>query len=436
MSRDLVIHHGTVLTMVAGTEPIPAGAVGIRDGVITHVGPEAEVLAAMAGAPRLDAGGGLILPGFVNTHTHLAMTLLRGVADDLTLHDWLHTHIWPAERAFMNQRTVALGTRLAAAESLHAGVTTVCDMYFFGAQVGEVLEQVGLRAVVSEGIIDYPTPSAATPEVGLRLSRELLQRFRHHPLIRPAVAPHAPYSVSPATLAEAAELAEEFEAPLMIHVAETRHEVERLVEEKGVTPAAYLADLGILSDRTIAAHCVHISPADIDVLRELEVGVASNPVSNLKLGSGVAPLPQMLAAGLKVGFGTDGTASNNTLDLLRDAQVASLLYKGITGNPTVLPARQLVELLTVGGARVLGLAHRIGTLAVGMDADVICVRVDVPHATPLRDPFAHLAYAARASDVRHVVVGGRTLLRDRQLTTIDVEELLADARKATAANRD
>ncbi len=429
MSTDLVIRHGTVLTMVPGEEPIAAGAIGIRGGAIAIVGPEADVLAAMPSAPRLDAGGGLILPGFVNAHTHLAMTLLRGIADDLTLQDWLENHIWPAERAFMNEHTVALGARLAACECLKAGVTTVCDMYFFGARVGEVLEQVGMRALVSEGIIDYPTPSAATPEVGFRLSRELLERFRGHPLIRPAVAPHAPYSVSAARLADAAELAEEFDAPLMIHLAETRREVERLVEEKGVTPAAYLADLGILSERTIAAHCVHISPTDLQLLREFDVGVASNPVSNLKLGSGVAPLPQMLAAGVKVAFGTDGTASNNTLDLLRDAQVASLLYKGIIGDPTLLPARQLVELLTVGGARVLGLDDRIGTLASGMCADVICLGVDQPHATPLADPFAHLAYGARSGDVRHVVVQGRTLLRDGQLTTIDLDEVLAAARQ-------
>lgn len=433
MSRDLVIHHGTVLTMVAGEQPVAGGAVGIRDGVIARVGTEADVLAAMPTAPRLDAGGGLILPGFVNVHTHLAMTLLRGIADDLALQDWLENHIWPAERARMNESTVVLGTRLAACECLKAGVTTVCDMYFFGAQVGEALAQIGLRALVSEGIIDYPTPSAPSPAEGLRLSRELLERFRGHPLIQPAVAPHAPYSVSAANLVAAAELAEEFDAPLMIHLAETRREVERLVEEKGVTPAAYLADLGILSERTIAAHCVHLSPADFELVRNFDVGVASNPVSNLKLGSGVAPLPQMLAAGIKVGFGTDGAASNNTLDLLRDAHIASLLYKGVTGDPTVLPARQLVELLTVGGARVLGLDHRIGTLAPGMDADVICLAVNGPHATPLRDPFAHLAYAARASDVRHVVVRGRTLLRDGQPRTIDVEAVLADARQTVLA---
>ncbi len=435
MSSELVIHGGTVLTMESGTQPIANGAVGIRNGLIAVVGAAAEVLATMPGAPRLDAGGGLILPGFVNAHTHLAMTLLRGFADDLTLREWLEQHIWPAERRLMSAQTVALGTRLAAAESLRAGVTTVCDMYFFGTTVGDVLADIGLRALVSEGILDYPTPAADSPEAALRLSRELLERFRHHPLIRPAVAPHAPYSVSAARLASAAELAEEFEAPLMIHLAETRQEVEQLLRDKGLSPAAYLADLGILSERTIAAHCVHISPDDLALLRELEVGVATNPVSNLKLGSGIAPLPQMLAAGLRVGFGTDGAASNNTLDPLRDAQLASLLYKGVTGDPTVLPARKLIELLTVGGAGVLGLADRIGSLTPGKEADILCLDVNGPHATPLVDPFAHLAYAARASDVRHVVVRGRPLLQDRTLTTIDLDGVLAAARALAAGAR-
>jgi 5-methylthioadenosine/S-adenosylhomocysteine deaminase len=435
VSSELVIHGGTVLTMESSAEPIVGGAVGIRDSLIAVVGSEVEVFERMPGAPRLDAGGGLILPGFVNTHTHLAMTLLRGLADDLTLREWLEQHIWPAERRLMNAHTVALGTRLAAAECLRAGVTTVCDMYFFGATVGEVLAEIGLRALVSEGILDYPTPAADSPETAFRLSRELLEHFRGHPLIRPAVAPHAPYSVGAAHLANAADLAEEYEAPLMIHLAETRQEVDQLLQDKGLTPAAYLADLGILSERTIAAHCVHISPDDLELLAELEVGVAANPVSNLKLGSGIAPLPQMLAASLKVGFGTDGAASNNTLDLLRDAQLASLLYKGVTGDPTVLPARQLIELLTVGGAGVLGLADRIGTLTPGKEADIVCLDVHGPHATPLVDPFAHLAYAARASDVRHAVVRGRPLLQDRAFTTIDLDEVLAAARALAAEVR-
>ena len=433
MECDLIITNGTVLSMAPGSQPLADGAVAVRDGRIVAVAAAAELVEQVPTASILDAGGGLILPGFVNTHTHLAMTLLRGFADDLLLQEWLSQHIWPAEGAFMRPDTVAVGTRLAAAECIRAGVTTVCDMYFFALGIGEVLADVGLRAVVGEGLIDHPTPAAPSPEAGLRLSRELLQRFRSHPLVSGALAPHAPYSLSASNLVKAAELAEEFDAPLMIHLAETRKEVDELLRDKGVTPAAYLADLGILSERTIAAHCVHVSPDALELLAELEVGVATNPVSNLKLSSGVAPVPQMLEAGVKVGFGTDGAASNNTLDLLRDAQLAALLYKGVSGSPTCLPARQLGEMLTLGGARVLGLDNRIGTLEIGKEADLVCLGVDAPHATPLHDPYSHLAYAARAADVLHVVVRGRILLQNRELLTIDERSTLTAARRVAAA---
>lgn len=432
MECNLIITNGTVLSMAPGSQPLVDGAVAVRDGRIVAVAPAAELVEQVPTTSILDAGGGLILPGFVNTHTHLAMTLLRGFADDLLLQEWLSKHIWPAEGEFMRPGSVAVGTRLAAAECIRAGVTTVCDMYFFGLEIGEVLAETGLRAVVSEGLLDYPTPAAPTPEDALRLSRELLERFRSHPLISGALAPHAPYSVSAANLVKAAELAEDFGAPLMIHLAETRKEVDDLLRDKGVTPAAYLADLGILSERTIAAHCVHVSPDDLELLAELEVGVATNTVSNLKLSSGVAPVPQMLAAGVKVGFGTDGAASNNTLDLLRDAQLAALLYKGVSGSPTCLPARQLGEMLTIGGARVLGLGDRVGSLEVGKEADVVCLGIDAPHATPLHEPFSHLAYSARAADVLHVVVRGRILMQNRELLTIDEKAAMADARHTAA----
>lgn len=432
MDCDLIITNGTVLSMCPGSRPLPNGAVAVRAGRIVAVAPSAELVEQASTTTLLDAGGGLILPGFVNTHTHLAMTLLRGYADDLLLQQWLTEHIWPAEGSFMREDTVAAGTRLAAAECIRAGVTTVCDMYFFGARVGDVLATTGLRAIVSEGLIDHPTPAAPASADGLRLSRELLERFRDHPLISAAMAPHAPYSVQAATLVKAAELADDFSAPLMIHLAETRAEVDNLLRDKGITPTAYLADLGILGERTIAAHCVHVSPEDLQVLSELEVGVATNPVSNLKLSSGVAPVPQMIAAGIKVGLGTDGAASNNTLDLLRDGQLAALLYKGVCGSPTCLPARQLGELLTLGGARVLGLADRIGTLEPGKEADIICLATNEPHATPLHDPDSHLAYAARAADVQHTIVRGKVLMQDRELLTIDEKETLAEARRLAA----
>ncbi len=428
---DLLIAGGTVLTMASGSEPIADGAVVVRAGAIVEVASAPELRARYRPASVLDAGGGLILPGFVNTHTHLAMTLLRGLADDLPLREWLENHIWPTERALMTAETVVLGTRLAIAESIQAGVTCVCDMYFHAERVIEAVVSAGLRAVIPEALIDFPTPSCPTPDHALIKQRELWERYRSHPLVVPAVAPHSPYSVAARYLVKEAELAEELGVPLIIHVAETRWEAEKIKAEKGVSPVAYLADLGILSERTVAAHCVHVSEDDLTLLAEFDVGVASNPVSNLKLASGVAPVPQMLHHGIKVGFGTDGAASNNTLDLLRDAQLACLLYKGISGDPTCMPARAVAEMLTLGGARVLGLDDRIGTLQPGKRADVVCLAVDRPHAVPVFDPHSHIAYAARSSDVRHVVVEGRTVLRDRTLIGMDTEALLAEVREAT-----
>lgn len=417
LPADLLIQGGTVLTLEPGVAPIPDGAVAIENGVIIAVGTRAEV--AVQARQVLDAGGGLILPGFVNTHTHLAMVLLRGLADDLPLKVWLEKHIWPAEKAVMDAETVRLGTLWAAVESLKSGVTCVCDMYFHAPTIARALEEVGLRGIVPESVIDFPTPACPSPEVAFERQRELCETYRHHSLITPAVAAHAPYSVNAKNLVKAAELAEEFEVPLLIHVAETRWEVETFRKEKGMTPVQYLNELGVLSSRTVAAHCVHVTPEDIDTLAEMGVGVALNPVSNLKLGSGIAPVPEMLARGVKVGFGTDGAASNNTLDLLRDAQLAALLYKGLTGDPTCLPAGQMAGMLTRGGAEVLGLTSEIGTLREGKQADVICLDCGEPHMVPMYEPESHLAYAARGSDVRHVVVAGKVVMHNRRLLTLD-----------------
>jgi 5-methylthioadenosine/S-adenosylhomocysteine deaminase len=424
---EMLVLGGTVLTMEEGAAPIPQGAVAVGGGRILAVGPAEELLELAPTGEVLNASGCIILPGLVNTHSHLAMTLLRGIADDIPLKEWLEDHIWPAERQHMRAETVRVGTQLAAAEQLLAGVTTTTDMYFFGLEVAEALAATGMRALVAETVIDFPTPSCATVDEMMARQLRLIAGFAEHPLVTPSVAAHAPYSVSATNLVRAAELAEEHELPLQVHLAETRWEVQQLLEDKRLTPAAYLADLGVLSERTVAAHCVHLSPDDIALLAELEVKVSHNPISNLKLGSGVAPVPALLAAGVTVGFGTDGAASNNTLDLLRDAQVAALLHKGVAGDPTTLPARSVVDLLTLGGARVLGLENRIGTLTPGKEADLICLSTDGPHATPSYDPYSHLVCAARSSDVRHVLVRGRVLVRDRRLVTLDLERVRAEA---------
>ena len=425
---DMLVVGGTVLTMEPNTEPIKNGAVAVTDGRIAAVGPAEELLELSPSGAVLNAGNSIILPGLVNTHSHLAMTLLRGIADDIPLKEWLEQHIWPVESEYMNRETVRLGTELATAELLLAGVTTTADMYFFGDEVSAVLAEAGMRGVVAESLIDISTPRCATPEEMLEKQRELLEAYSNHPLITPSVAAHSPYSVSAANLVKEAELAEEYEVSMQIHLSETTWEVEKLLGEKGVSPVAYLADLGFLSERTVAAHCVHVSSEDIELLAEFEVGVSHNPVSNLKLASGVSPVPAMVAQGVKVSLGTDGVASNNTLDLLRDMQLAALLHKGITGDPTVLPARTMLEMVTINGARVLGLEN-IGTLAEGCEADLICVAVDGPHTAPMYDPFSHLVFAARSSDVRHVMIHGQVVVRNHELQTVDRERIEAQARE-------
>ena len=425
---DMLVVGGTVLTMEPDSEPIKNGAVAVADGRIAAVGPAEELLELSPSGAVLNAGNSIILPGLVNTHSHLAMTLLRGIADDIPLKEWLEQHIWPVESKYMDRETVRLGTELATAEQLLAGVTTTADMYFFGDEVSSVLAEAGMRGVVAESLIDIPTPRCATPEEMLEKQRELLETYSDHPLITPSVAAHSPYSVSAANLVKEAELAEEYEVSMQIHLAETTWEVEKLLGEKGVSPVAYLADLGVLSERTVAAHCVHVSSEDIELLAEFEAGVSHNPVSNLKLASGVSPVPTMVANGVKVGLGTDGAASNNTLDLLRDMQLAALLHKGIIGDPTVLPARTMLEMVTINGAQLLGLEN-IGTLTEGREADLICIAVDGPHTAPMYDPFSHLVFAARSSDVRHVVIRGQVVVRNHELQTMDRERIEMQARE-------
>jgi 5-methylthioadenosine/S-adenosylhomocysteine deaminase len=429
-SWETIVLGGTVLTMEDGCEPIPHGAVAIANGKIAAVGPAEELLDLAPTGELINASTCIVMPGMVNTHSHLAMTLLRGLADDLPLKVWLEEHIWPAEKTHMTRETVRVGTQLAVIEQLLAGVTTTTDMYFFGDEVCRVLADAGMRGVIAESLIDFPTPRCANTDEMFAKQVELIDAYRSHPLITPSVAAHAPYTVSAPNLVREAELAEEHGVPMQIHLSETRWEVERSLEEKGLSPVAYLADLGVLSDRTVAAHCVHVSPQDAELMVEFDVGVSHNPVSNLKLASGVSPVPAMMAAGVKLGLGTDGAASNNTLDLLRDAQLASLLHKGIAGDPTVLPARSVVELLTVAGARVLGLDDRVGVLREGFEADIVCLDMSGAHTTPIYDPFSHIAFAARSSDVRHVLVRGRALVRDRQLTVLDEEAVRAKAAEA------
>ncbi|MCD4749661.1 MAG: amidohydrolase [Thermoanaerobaculales bacterium] len=422
---DLLVLGKSLLTMEPDTGPIPNGAVAISGGRIVAVGEASDLLEMAPTCEVLNASNCLVMPGLVNTHSHLAMSLLRGLADDLPLKTWLEGHIWPAESHHVNRESVAVGSRLAAAEQLLAGVTTTTDMYFFADAVCEALVEAGIRGVVAESLIDASTPRCSGPEEMLARQRQLCEEWKDHPLITPSVAAHAPYTVGPTNLVKEAELADELAVPLQIHLAETRWEVETLLEKRGATPVAYLEDIGFLSDRVVAAHCVHVSREDIETLAENNVGVSHNPVSNLKLSSGVAPVPKMLEAGIKLGLGTDGAASNNGLDLLRDLQIAALLHKGTSGDPTTLPAQSILEMATIDGARVLGLSESTGMITVGRNADLACFALDTAHATPMYDPYSHMVFAARAADARHVVVQGKVVVRDRELQTMDLKEIRA-----------
>jgi 5-methylthioadenosine/S-adenosylhomocysteine deaminase len=425
---ETIVLGGTVLTMEPDSKEIPNGAVAIADGRIAAVGPAEELLELAPTGEVVTATDCIIMPGLVNTHSHLAMSLFRGLADDLPLMEWLEHHIWPAERTHMNREMVRLGTQLAAAEQLLAGVTTTTDMYFFGDEVARALIETGIRGVVSEPVIGFPTPRCQTTQEMMERQLELIAEFSGHPLITPSVAAHSPYTVNASDLVQQAEIAEDHGVPFQIHLSETRGEVEESFKQKGMSPVAYLANLGVLSERMIAAHCVHVSAEDIDMLVEFEVGVSHNPASNLKLASGVAPIPAMVDRGVKIALGTDGAASNNTLDLLRDMQLTALVHKGTSGDATALPARKMLEMATIDGAAVLGLSNSIGSLVEGRQADLICVAIDRAHATPIYDPYSHLVFSARASDIRHVVVQGRVVVRNHQLETIDLDGVLADAK--------
>lgn len=423
---DYLIGNGTVLVMDAAGTRINNGAVAVQGDRIVAVGP-AEQFAAWHIDRRIDARGGLVLPGLVNTHTHAAMTLLRGIADDLPLMSWLNEHIFPAE-ARLDQAMVQAGTTLACAEMILSGTTCFCDMYLFEESVAQAAQRAGMRAVVGEGLFDFPSPNYGGVEAGLAYTRELLERWADDPLITVSVDPHSPYLCAPELLQRADRLARRHKAPLVIHLSETAAEVARIRELYGVTPVRHLADLGVLGPHVVACHAVELTPEDIELLQRHQVKVSHNPESNMKLASGIAPVPDLLAAGVCVGLGTDGCSSNNNLDLLAEMDTAAKLHKVSRLDPTVMPAATVLRMATGDGAAVLGLDGVIGSLEPGKLADLIVIDTAQPHLTPMYDPVSHLVYAARGSDVIHSLINGRLVMENRQLKTIDVEAAMAEAR--------
>jgi 5-methylthioadenosine/S-adenosylhomocysteine deaminase len=428
----LVVTNGTVVTMDAGGRVLAPGAVAIDGRDIVAVDTPAAIAAAYRGKASIDAAGSVVMPGLINTHTHAPMVLYRGLADDLALMDWLQKYIFPAEAKTVTPAFVRAGTRLAALEMIRSGTTTYADMYYFEEEIGRVTKAAGLRGVLGQTIIKFPVPDAKTPEEGLARTERFIAEFRSDDLIVPAVAPHAMYTLEAGTLKRARALADREHIPVIIHLAETSDEVKMAAEQHRATPVGYLESLGFFGPRTLAAHAVHVTPGDIGILRKHGVGVSHNPESNMKLASGTAPVPAMRQAGLSVGLGTDGAASNNDLDMFEAMRQAALLHKLESNDPRTLPAADVLAMGTREGAAALGMSQTLGSLEPGKRADLIIVSMSAARQTPMYDPLSHLVYVTRGDDVRTTIVNGRVLMRDRKVLTLDEPAVLAEARALAA----
>jgi 5-methylthioadenosine/S-adenosylhomocysteine deaminase len=431
---DTILAHGALATMDESFRVFADGALAMADGSILAVGPAKEILDDFASPDVVDCTSCAVIPGLVNAHTHAPMTLLRGLADDLRLDVWLHGYVMPVEREFVNPDFVRLGTLLACAEMIRSGVTCFADMYYFEDAVADAVAQAGMRAVCSETVLKFPSPDADSYEEGLDYCRTFIEKWKGHRLIVPSIGPHSPYTCTPEILKAATDLAVRYDVPLHIHLSETSFEVEESRKTHGMPPVTWVKKQGLFRARVLGAHCVHVDAGEIRDLHQAGAGVSHNPSSNLKLASGIAPVRQMIEEGLHVGIGTDGTASNNDLDMFEEMRLATFLAKGTSGDPMAVPARQTLALATIEGARALGLGEVIGSLEPGKCADVTVIALDGLHNTPhfARDPdavYSEIVYASKSTDVRHVWVDGRCLLRDAQFRTIDVEQLRASAQE-------
>ena len=426
-SADLLITNGTVLTLDPKDTEIRSGAVAVRNDLITAVGPAVE-FSEWSASRVIDAGGGIIMPGLINSHTHASMTCFRGLADDLPLMTWLNDHIFPAE-AKLDEQKVFWGAMLACAEMIMSGTTCFCDMYLYEDAVARAAKKTGVRAVVGEVLYDFDSPNYGPIEKGFEYTQTLIDTWRGDPLVTIAVEPHSTYLCAPALLKRAFKLAQAFNLPLVIHLAESKSEVEQIKQLYGRTPVEHLAHLDVLAPNVLACHCVELTPNDITLLQRFDVKVAHNVESNMKLASGIAPIPPLLKAGICVGLGTDGCASNNDLDLFLEIDTVAKLHKANTLDPTTMDAQTVLRMATIQGARALGLDQSIGSLEKGKKADLIIIDTHKPHLTPMYNPVSHMVYAAMGSDVRTSIINGAIVMEDGHLKTINLKDVLNNITK-------
>src|SRR5687767_7721565 len=425
---DLLILGGAIVTMDQTRRVIDDGGIAITNGRIVAIGPRAEIERAYTSRQRVSSVGKVLTPGLINGHTHVPMVLFRGLADDLDLQEWLTKYIFPAEAKNVTEEFVRVGTRLGLAEMIRGGTTTYCDMYYFEDAIADETAKAGVRGVLGETVIDFPVADNKNHAEAMAYVEKFVARWKGHELIIPAIAPHAPYTVSEQHLKAVRAFADRTGAPIVTHIAETKRELDDSVKEKGASPVAYLERIGFLNDRVIAAHMVWPQGTDLAILKRRGVGVIHNPQSNMKLASGVAPVPKMIADNVLVGLGTDGAASNNDLNMWEEMDTVAKLHKVFSGDPKVISAQQAFELATIRGAQALHLEKEIGSLEAGKRADILIIDRDTLNQIPLYNIYSDLVYATKASDVQTVIINGRIVMRDRRLLTLNETTVKTEAR--------
>ncbi len=426
---DLIICGGTALLMDDLDTRLEEAAIAVNNSIIVDVGKKEKILPQYAAKKMISAEGSLIMPGLINSHTHAAMTCFRGIADDLALMDWLNNYIFPAEARNVDPHLAYWGSLLACAEMIKSGTTTFCDMYIFEEETARAAKKAGMRCLVGEVLFDFPSPNCKTPAEGLACTRRLAEKWRDDPLINIIVEPHALYTCSPELLRDARIIADEYDLMMGIHFLENKAERDQLEVKFKKSPVAFLDDIGYLNEKLLAFHCVCLSSEDLKLFARHGCKVSHNPASNMKLASGIAPVPDMLDAGITVALGTDGCASNNTLDMIRDMSTAARLHKVARLDPTVMDARTVLRMATIQGAKALNLDHVTGSLEIGKKADIIILNLGKPHLTPIYSAYSHLVYAAGGADVDTVIINGSVVMENRRLQTIFELDVMNEVRK-------
>jgi len=426
---DLMISGGKALLLDINNTSIENAGIAIHNSSIIDIGGKEEILQKYTAKKTISGENSLIMPGFVNTHTHAAMTCFRGIADDLELMDWLNNYIFPAEAKNVNPHLAYWGSLLACAEMIKSGTTSFCDMYIFEEETARAAKEAGMRCLIGEVLFDFPSPSCKTTAEGLAYTRRLIEKWQNDPLINIIVEPHSLYTCSPDVLKNAKILADEYNLMIGIHLLENKAELNQLNEKFGKSAISFLEDIGYLNDRLLAFHCVCVSDWEMKLMAENGVKVSHNPASNMKLANGITPVTDMLNAGITMGLGTDGCASNNTLDMIKEMSTAAKLHKVAMLDPTVMDAPTTVRMATINGAKALGMGELTGSLETGKKADIILIGLDKPHLTPIYNEYSHLVYAAGGADVDSVIINGQVVMEDRRLLTINEKEVMEEVRK-------